>query len=249
MAKLNSLIKLEGTLDGLTFYKSKDGYLVRTKGGISKNRIQNDPAFARTRENGNEFGHVAKSGKIIRQALTPLLTDVKDSRLSSRMTKVLSAVKNTDTTSSRGNRQVSIGLAATDGKNFFKDFDFNQNAKLDGILLTDYTLDTTTGEVTINNVNPMQHINAPSGATHISITAAVLHLNLNTNEKELALSSNTIIPINATSVNINATPDSVPSGTGQQFFFLKLAFYQEINGFQYALNNGAYNVLKILDIL
>ncbi len=30
MGKLSSFIKLEGTLDGLTFYKSQSGYLVRT---------------------------------------------------------------------------------------------------------------------------------------------------------------------------------------------------------------------------
>ncbi len=49
MAKLKSLIKIEGTLDDLTFYKGKEGFLVRSKGGVSKKRINNDPAFARTR--------------------------------------------------------------------------------------------------------------------------------------------------------------------------------------------------------
>ncbi len=32
MAKLKSLIKIEGTLDELTFYKTQDGNLVRQKG-------------------------------------------------------------------------------------------------------------------------------------------------------------------------------------------------------------------------
>ena len=61
MAKLKGIIKLEGTLDNLTFYKAKEGYLVKTKGGVSKERIQNDPAFERTRENGSEFGSSAFS--------------------------------------------------------------------------------------------------------------------------------------------------------------------------------------------
>ena len=39
MGKLSSFIKLEGTLDGLTFYKSQNGYLVRTKGGVTKRSI------------------------------------------------------------------------------------------------------------------------------------------------------------------------------------------------------------------
>ena len=36
MAKLKGIIKLEGTLDNLTFYKGKEGYLVKTKSGVSK---------------------------------------------------------------------------------------------------------------------------------------------------------------------------------------------------------------------
>ena len=36
--------------------KVQDGLLARAKGGVSEDRIQNDPAFQRTRENGEEFG-------------------------------------------------------------------------------------------------------------------------------------------------------------------------------------------------
>ena len=75
MAKLKSVIKIEGTLNELTFYKTQDGNLVRTKGGISGNRIANDPKFARTRENNNEFSSAAKSGKLIRNALRNLMAE------------------------------------------------------------------------------------------------------------------------------------------------------------------------------
>ena len=68
MAKNTSLFKVEGTLDNVTFYKSADGHFVRTKGGVSKSRILNDPAFIRTRENGAEFGRSAGAGKMLRMA-------------------------------------------------------------------------------------------------------------------------------------------------------------------------------------
>lgn len=249
MAKLNSLLKIEGTLDGLTFYKGKDGYLVRTKGGVSKNRIQNDPAFIRTRENGTEFGHVATSGKKLRQAITPLLADVKDTRVTSRLTKVLSQVKNTDLTSARGLRKVGIGMQTVDGKNALKAFDFNNNAQLDSVLYADYQLNTTTGEVIINNLNPLQDIKKPGGATHVSFSVGVLNLNFETEEKDLVLSNIENIPINNTATTISITPSAMPVGTGQVYYFFKLAFFQEVNGTQYALNNGTYNVLQILDIL
>jgi hypothetical protein len=61
--KTKSIIKLEGTIGDITFFKSKDGYIAREKSSISKERIQNDPAFQRTRENGAEFGRAGKAGK------------------------------------------------------------------------------------------------------------------------------------------------------------------------------------------
>ncbi len=68
MAKQKSFLKVAGTLDGLTFYKSVDGHLVRTK-ACSKSRIMNDPAFIRTRENIAEFGSTAQWGKLLRNAI------------------------------------------------------------------------------------------------------------------------------------------------------------------------------------
>ena len=66
MAKQEGLIKLKGTVGDLSFYKTKDGHLARMKGGVDAERIKNDPAFERTRENGAEFGRSGKAGKLLR---------------------------------------------------------------------------------------------------------------------------------------------------------------------------------------
>ena len=60
MAKQTGIIKLKGIIGDISFYKSADGHLARSKGGVDKNRIANDPAFQRTRENGSEFGRAGK---------------------------------------------------------------------------------------------------------------------------------------------------------------------------------------------
>jgi hypothetical protein len=240
---------LKGPLDGMTFYKGKDGYLVRTKGGVSKTRIQNDPAFIRTRENGNEFGESAKSGKVLRQALTPLLADVKDSTLTARMMKIMTQIKNEDTTSIRGNRNVANGLSTSEGKMLLKAFDFNSQAKLNTVLLTDYQLDNTTGEVSIVNFNPLQQMNVPGGATHVNFSSGLLHLDITSDEKELQTSNVVNLPINGSPSDVNLLPASIPSGSGQLFYLLKISFFQEINAVQYPLNNGSYNILHIMDVV
>ncbi len=66
MAKQIGIIKLKGKIGDLSFYKTKDGHLSREKGGVDAERIKNDPAFERTRENGAVFGSAAKSGKLVR---------------------------------------------------------------------------------------------------------------------------------------------------------------------------------------
>ena len=45
MARQKGIIKLQGTIGDVSFYKSKDGYLAREKGGVDGERIKNDPAF------------------------------------------------------------------------------------------------------------------------------------------------------------------------------------------------------------
>ncbi|WP_179335360.1 hypothetical protein [Winogradskyella costae] len=249
MAKLRSLIKIEGTLDDLTFYKGKEGYLVRTKGGVSANRIKNDPAFARTRENGSEFGHCATSGKILRRAIINLLADAKDNRITPRLTQAMSKVKNSDITSVRGQRQVAIGLATPEVRACLKSFDFNSNAQLSTVLRSDFTLDTTTGEVSIVDLTPNHDLGVPGGATHVSFNVGFLNLDFSSGDKELQVSPIINLPINGITATVTLIPEAVPSGTGNQLYFLKVAFFQEVNGIQYALNNGAFNALQLIEVL
>ena len=249
MAKLKSIIKIEGTLDDLTFYKGKEGYLVKTKGGVSANRIKNDPAFVRTRENGTEFGNAATSGKQLRRSILDLLSDAKDDRVTSRLTQVMSRVKNADTTSPRGERNVAVGITTPQGKLDLIGFNFNIDAILSSVLLTDYTLNTTTGEVEITDFVPDQNLSTPEGATHVSFTSGFLNLDFATADHDLVTSPVVNLPIDNTTSTVTLTPPSVPTGTGNAFYFLKIAFFQEVNSIQYALNNGAYNALQVLEVL
>jgi len=248
MAKLKSLIKLEGTLDDLTFYKGEDGYLVKTKSGVSKNRIETDPSFVRTRENNAEFANAATSGKYLRRAITALLYDAKDPRVTSRLTQFMSRVKNQDLTSPRGQRTVAIGLATSEGKAWLKNFNFNKNAVLESVLLTNFSLDTTTGEIVITDLVPRQQLGIPEGATHVTFSSGFLNLDITTDDKDLELSAEVNLPINLTPTTVTLSP-ATPTGSGESYFFLKVAFFQEINGVQYPLNNGAFNALQLLEVV
>ncbi|PWI31528.1 hypothetical protein DI383_02345 [Flavobacteriaceae bacterium LYZ1037] len=249
MAKVKSLFNVEGTLGEVTFYKDQDGYKIRNKGGVNKKRILNDPAFARTRENLTEFGNAATSGKMLRRSIVSLMNDAKDNRVTSRLTKVMSRVKNEDTTSARGERNVATGILTPLGKAWLKGFNFNKRAILDSVLQASYTLNPATGEVEIADLVPIQQLEIPEGATHVDFISGFLNLDFVTGDKDLQESNLVNLPIDATISTVTLTPTGVPTGVGQNFYFLKVAFYQEINAVQYPLNNGAFNALQLIEVL
>lgn len=249
MPIVKSIFNVEGTIGQVTFYKDKDGYKIKGKSGVSKERIMNAPEFARTRENLNEFANIAKSGKQLRKAINPVMKNAKDHRVTSRLAKVMNQVKNEDATSPAGQRNVATGIQTATGKAWLKDFNFNGNAPLDAVLNAYWSLDTVTGEITIVNLIPSEEINIPEGATHLTCSGAVLNLDFGTNAKELQVTNEVNLPINATASNVTLTPVAMPSGIGQTFYFLKVVFFREINGVQSPLNNGAYNALQLLEVL
>ena len=249
MAKASGIIKIEGTVEDLTFYKKDGKNFVRRKGGVPRERIENDPNFVRTRENNSEFGHSGTAGKVLRMAMGSLVFKAKDGKLSSRMLQVMSRIKNLDTTSARGLRQVSVGLATPEGKQLLKGFDFNINAPLNGVLFAPYDLNTTTGVIEITDFIAAEQLQFPQGSTHISFQSAVLAIDFDTEVSELAYSNIVNLPINLTPTTVTLTPTSVPTGTGLQLFLLMISFYQEVNSVQYSLKNEGYNVLNVVEVV
>jgi hypothetical protein len=57
------------------------------------------------------------------------------------------------------------------------------------------------------------------------------------------------LAITAPSTAVTLTPTAVTVGTGTKVYLLKIEFFQQVNGVQYPLKNGAYNALKIIDVL
>ncbi len=249
MAKSNGILKIEGTIEDLTFYKKDGVNYVRRKGGIPKDRIMNDPAFARTRENGSEFGHSANTGKILRTALASLVFKAKDNKLSSRMLQLMSGIKNLDPISARGVRSVSNGLNTPEGKLMLKGFDFNNRAPLKTVLFARYSLDLVTGAIGFSDLVVAEQFHYPQGATHIAMQSAYLNLDFDTEISQVTYSDVVNLPINLNPSSPVLVPTALPTGTGVSIFLLMISFYQEVNGKQYSLRNEEYNVLHVIEVL
>lgn len=249
MARQRGIIKLKGKVGDLSFYKTQDGHLAREKGGVDRARIANDPAFIRTRENGAEFGSSAKAGKVLRDALRPLMMVASDGRVTSRMTKLMTDIKNFDTVNARGERLVSIGIADVSAKSLVKGFNFNIRSNLGSVLFRAYAVDVSTGEIVINGLVPVNDFNFPSGATHISLRGAWAKIDFLAGTSDVQISPSSNLFIDGTTSNIVLTPPTPPAGAGVDIFLLCVEFFQEVNGIQYSLKNGAFNALTIVEIV
>ena len=248
MARQKGIIKLKGTIGDITFYKTQDGHLAREKGGIDASRIASDPAFQRTRENGSEFGRAGKAGKILRTALRALLLNSADGRMVSRLTQSMIKVLQADLVSIRGLRNIIDGEAE-----LLAGFEFNIRGKLGTSLFAPFvaSIDRVTGviEITLASFIPANMIAAPSGTTHFKIISAGAEVDFEAETFVVENSETAILPWDSVATAVITQTNTVtPASTKPLFLALGVEFYQQVNGQMYALKNGAYNPLGLVQV-
>lgn len=249
MARQKSILKLQGTIGGISFYKSKDGYLAREKGGVDASRIANDPGFARTRENGAEFANAASAGKLLRDAVRVLGKDASDGRVTARLTQIMAQVKNMDDANVRGERSAAEGMQKEEAKLLLKGFNFNINAVLGAVLFAPYQVNTATGEISLASIGPQNDINMSEGATHIIFKSGFASINFETGESEMKVSDPVRLAVNAQAQALSVKPAEVPALEGTKFILFSIDFVQSVNNADYSLKNNAFNVLAIVEVL
>lgn len=248
MAKQIGIIKTQGTLDDLTFSKTKDGYLVKKRTSLDGSKINSDPRFQRTRENNSEFGKAARAGKLLRNAFRNQLQNAKDFRVVSRLCKEMMKVLKADTTSTRGQRNVIDGETE-----MLQGFDFNVNAKLSTTLYAPFTatINRAAGSLTVDipSFIPNASIVAPTGTTHFRIVSSGAAIDFE-NESFVADSKSTAtLPWDAVaSAAINLANAVTAASTHPLFLLLGIQFFQEVNGVFYPLKSGVFNSLNLVKV-
>jgi hypothetical protein len=177
-----------------------------------------------------------------------MMQNASDPRVVSRLTKLMTQIKNLDGTSARGERNVGVGIALPTAKALLKGFNFNNKAILGSILYNPYDVNVATGEITLTDLVPINDISATPGATHVTLRGAWAKVDFATGETDVQETNAINLPIDATPTNVVLTPASAAAGTGTDLFLLMIEFFQEVNGNQYTLKNGAYNALSVVEV-
>ncbi len=248
MAKQSGIIPIEGTIGNLTFVKTAEGYQVRAKGGVSRQRIMNAPAYARTRENLAEFGTAAKGSKLMRSAFHQEVYNATDRRMTARMTRLLHQALKTDPVHPRGQR----GLADAD-IGILTGFEFNGRSTRETVFAgqVPVVIDRAAGTATLTLAPfiPEQAIKAPQGATHFRIVFAAAEVDFASAGHTTGRAQTGLQPWDKEQLTLPPLSCSIPEdGALPVIAVMGILFYQEVNGAATPLNNGAFNTMSVLQV-
>lgn len=172
MARQKGIIRIQGTMGGMTFYESGGSALVKEVSTVSKERILNDPDFELTRQNMAEFGGSASVGKALRAGLAAVMRSMGDRYVSARITRLIKQI-NTGGSGQRGQRTIDIGA----GNTVLPGFEFARTTTFSSIFNAPftYTANAARTQITLDvpDFNAGNYISVPSGATHFRLVNAV----------------------------------------------------------------------------
>jgi len=254
MAKNNSFVKLDGTLDGLTFYRQNGENFVKTQSRISKNRIMTDAAFKRTRENMMEFSGASHATKAFRDGFANMVKLMGDSYLTSRLNGIMRRILRVGQ-GKRGQRKLDV----VSMRDVLKGFEFNRSLPFRSIFYAPYALPSISAsrdviDWVVPDFNTDAFIKTPEGATHFKLVLAASYvsnydydpimgyyepeddavngLGGTTYSSEIAIGgmvgSDTLLQVDLTSLG------AIPASTAV-FASIGIAFYQDINSEMYEL--------------
>jgi hypothetical protein len=254
MARQAGILKFTGKLGGLSFYEHKHyGMLVRQSNPVCGERMRKDPAFARTRENGREFGMASRSAKLLRHGLLPFLKDVGTEFLDNRLMKHFLSIKNQDTENVRGARHVAATLSQR--PELLCRFELHARHTLQQFVGQQPVVDLSAGTVTLRHfvAGPV-----PSQATHLAVTAFRGQFDFgqfSPDGRDIRYSETLLLDLDPTATiapfDFVLTPEipvlsaGLASPHGRiELWGMKVVCMQSVNGVLYPLQIGAAGILE-----
>jgi hypothetical protein len=247
MAKQLGIFPIGGSLDNVTFFQTADGeFAVRKKSTLTGAEMATMPAFDRMREHNREFGRAGKAMKLVRSSLKALLVNTADRKAAERLRSVLYQVIKTDTTSIRGERNLTNGDLS-----LLLNFDFNADALFDTVIAAPFlmTINRLSGalDITVPAFNPKLLLTAPPQATHFKLVMGGAVVDFGANTEEGKVTELAFLPLtNAATSPLTLTVNVAATSTAPILLVLGIRFYEETNGVKYPLaSNDALAIVGV----
>jgi hypothetical protein len=226
MAKQAGIIKLTGTIGGISFYKHPDdGFLAREKSSLTKEKVFRDPHFKNTLRNADDFKRATAGSMMMRYALHPVLKPMVDGRLNGRMNALFLKTLQSDHINLRGNRRIENGPPG-----LLEGFNFNRKEKLNDVFPVYCTghIDTATGNMytDIPAFVPKNTLEPPAGAKYFKMVSVGVSLDFVTKTPVRYVEETGVYPIDHETVPAFRLQHSVATAAGQFLVLtLGIVFY------------------------
>ena len=170
MAYQTGVIEYRGSFKSIRHWKNRKDPKVYAgeKGGANRDLVMSNPAFARTRENMNEFGGCGVVVKAIRRGMIQLIPEHADTHFTGRLMKIIKMINLKDPTGKRGARAIKISL----NKTMLKSLDLHEKRKIDfelkSCIKKSHPDSRTEATIMVNGFNPEPHL-VPGNAQYYRV--------------------------------------------------------------------------------
>ncbi|WP_298156001.1 hypothetical protein [Flavobacterium sp.] len=236
MAKTKGIIAFTGTLGGVNFYVLNGVPVSRMAGGgFNGKKIKTSPKMVRVRENGSEFKGCMQAVKHFKAGLRKPLSSIKDGTLHQRLVSLFTKIKNTDTVSVRGARNVANGLLTEEGRRLLRGYVLDSGPGLAQTLRQPFAFSWDDTGLVFKGFDAGL-VAFPNGATQVELTAFFYVFDFEKHESVLASSeTKAILRDSGDQGTLSLTAPALPESNAVRMGLLHYRFQQELNGSLYPL--------------
>jgi len=245
MGELKGIIKIEGTFDGLSFYKLKNKTVVRKAGGFKGDKIKTAANYVRVRENSSEFAENARAGKYFRQSIMSYLKVLRQTTLHSRVVSLFQGLTKLDTLNPRGQRRMVQGLQDTKAGALLQAFEFDEAVPFGRLFPFEAVVNWNQGTVTVVDFN-RKALKKPKAATHLSLQFIISGLDFATKD-HFTVTKSEVLSLKLKDAAPNGplvlTSDLPAAPTAVGLLFIQ--YLQKVNGKEYVLKSCGVKIVGV----
>ena len=213
-------------LEGCVNYDTEYGHIIRGISGFTTEALLNDPKYAKSWENANEFGALTRLCKEIRMVLNEGLPISNKLEVINSLTTIMRKVMCCDTIAPRGNRCLKNGFASPGGKSLFTGYDFNPSGLLRNTFKGNYRFNARKRQLVFDPFIPKAAFVFPEGADAVGFRLGALRFDFGSSTGFYALTDLAFYGLNSRRTKkLRLRIDNFPEGEGNVFFLLEVAFF------------------------
>lgn len=247
MAKQSGIIRIEGSLEGLNFYMRKGKPVVRKAGGgFTRKSIKSKVSMVRVRENNSEFGRVSQAKKTFLQALKQMFGDFHEPELHGRMMKIFLNIKDEDTVSARGDRNLKEAFKNEKAGKLIQNFQVNPKLSLPDSLGAVAQMDWPQHQLKLKNVNPGNLLSKKE--QQLLLSFGILEFDFDSLKYHAEMAEPLLLGPEDVPEELVFTTAPLPKPASRKFAVLGVRIMEIVNGEAYPLKGPANFGVVILEM-